>query len=249
MRLGQPWTREVVPGVFRLGTTYVGWYAIEDAGAFTFIDTGLPGYWSQMVNFLASRGAALSTVKAVVLTHHHVDHKGNAERLRDEAGVQVLLHQADVGAAMGKVAPPRWPLWKPRLLHYFLHCLRYGVMRVPPVVEATSFADGEVLDVPARPRVLHTPGHTPGSAAMSLEASRVLVVGDALATIDLVTGARGPRLLPRFQNDDPELALASLRDIEKLQAEWVLPGHGPPWEGSPREAVARARQAWGDGPP
>lgn len=82
MKLGQPWTGEVAPGVFRLGTTYVGWYAVQDAGAYTFVDAGLPGHWAQMAGFLASRGAPLSAVKAVVLTHHHEDHKGNAERLR-----------------------------------------------------------------------------------------------------------------------------------------------------------------------
>jgi glyoxylase-like metal-dependent hydrolase (beta-lactamase superfamily II) len=74
VKLGQPWIREIDPGVFRVGTTYVGCYAVEDAGAYTFIDAGLPGYWRQMTGFLASRNAPLSAVKAVVLTHHHPDH-------------------------------------------------------------------------------------------------------------------------------------------------------------------------------
>ena len=43
-RLGQPWVQEIVPGVFRVGTTFLGCYAVEDAGAYTFIDVGLPGY-------------------------------------------------------------------------------------------------------------------------------------------------------------------------------------------------------------
>jgi len=66
-RLGQPWVREIVPGVFRVGTTFLGCYAVEDAGAYTFIDVGLPGYWPQMTWFLAARNAPLSSVKAVVL--------------------------------------------------------------------------------------------------------------------------------------------------------------------------------------
>src|ERR1700747_3476531 len=41
-RLAQPWIREIVPGVFRVGTTFLGCYAVEDAGAYTFIDGGLP---------------------------------------------------------------------------------------------------------------------------------------------------------------------------------------------------------------
>jgi glyoxylase-like metal-dependent hydrolase (beta-lactamase superfamily II) len=134
------------------------------------------------------------------------------------------------------------PLWKPRVLHYFLHALRNGAILVPPVVEASSFVDDEVLDVPGRPRVIHTPGHTAGNAAVSLEDRDVLVVGDALVTIDLVSGESGPRLLPRFFNDDHELAFASLRKIEPINARWVLPGHGLPWQGSPQQAVKLARE-------
>jgi glyoxylase-like metal-dependent hydrolase (beta-lactamase superfamily II) len=88
------------------------------------------------------------------------------------------------------------------VLHYVLHCLAGGAARTLPVVEASSFSDEEVLDVPGRPRMIHAPGHTPGNAAMSLEDREVLMVGDALATIDLVSGESGPRLLPRFVNDD-----------------------------------------------
>jgi glyoxylase-like metal-dependent hydrolase (beta-lactamase superfamily II) len=245
VKLGQPWTREIVPGVFRVGTTYVGCYALEDAGAYTFIDTGLPGYWEQMVGFLATRSAPVSAVKAVVLTHHHDDHRGNAERLREEAGAKVLVHRDDLASATGKSKRPRIALWKPRVLHYVLHALRSGANRTLPVVEASSFVDEEVLDVPGRPRVIHTPGHTPGNAAVSLEEREVLIVGDTLATIDLVSGGSGPRLLPAFTNDDHELALSSLGKIELVKARWVLPGHGLPWEGSPQQAVKLAREIAG----
>ena len=104
-RLGQPWVREIVPGVFRVGTTFLGCYAVEDAGAYTFIDVGLPGYWPQMTRFLAAQNAPLSSVKAVVLTHYHPDHMGNAERLRTQAGATVLVHHDDRPAAMRKGRP------------------------------------------------------------------------------------------------------------------------------------------------
>ena len=163
LKLGQPWVREIVPGVFRVGTTFLGCYAVEDAGAYTFIDVGLPGYWPQMTWFLAARNAPLSSVKAVVLTHYHPDHMGNAERLRTQAGAAVLVHHDDRAAAMRKGAPRLYPLWKPPVLHLVGHFLRNGVARTAPVAEASGFADEEVLDVPGRPRVIHTPGHTAGN--------------------------------------------------------------------------------------
>lgn len=243
MKLGQQWVREIVRGVFRLGTTYVGCYAVEDAGAYTFIDTGLAGYWRQMTEFLAARNAPMSAVKAVVLTHHHPDHMGNAERLRTQAGATVLVHQDDLAATMRKGGrPPRFPVWRPRVLHLVQHMLRNGVAMTVPVAEASSFADDEVVDVPGRPRVIHTPGHTAGHAALSLGDHQALIVGDSLATIDLISRGSGPHLPPRFMNDDHEQALASLQRIELVKARWILPAHGLPWQGSPEQAVKLARQ-------
>jgi len=163
-RLGQPWVGEVVPNVFHFGTTYISCYAIEDAGAYTFIDTGLPGYWEQIFGFLASRNAPLSAVHAVVLTHHHADHIGNAERLRKEAGAKVLIHSLDRAPVLRKAKPPTYlfPIWKPHVFKYMLHAMRAGASRTLPVVEATAFVDEEVLALPGHPRVIHVPGHTAG---------------------------------------------------------------------------------------
>jgi len=112
-RLGQPWAQQIVPGVFRVGTTFLGCYAVEEAGAYPFIDVGLPGYWPQLTRFLAARNAPLSSVKAVVLGHYHPGHLGNAERLRTQAGAKVLVHHDDLAAATRKGRPPLYPRWKP----------------------------------------------------------------------------------------------------------------------------------------
>ena len=136
-----------------------------------------------------------------------------------------------------------YPLWKPPVLRLVGHtsCAMAWPER-RPWPGRRDIADEEVLDVPGRPRVIHMPGHTAGNAALSLADREVLIVGDTLATLSLVSGESGPQLLPRFMNVDHDRALASLEKIEPVKARWVLPGHGLPWEGSPQQAVKLARQ-------
>jgi len=68
-------------------------------------------------------------------------------------------------------------------------------------------------------------------------------VGDALTTKSVLTGATGPGPAP-FTIDQAS-ALSSIRRLEELEATWVLPGHGPAWDGGVAEAVRRYRAAAG----
>ena len=101
-------------------------------------------------------------------------------------------------------------------------------MRIVPIREVSTFADGQAIDVPGRPRAVHVPGHTPGMAALFLEWRRVLFTGDALVTRNPLTGRRGPQVMPRALNRDSRQAIQSLARLEELPADVVLPGHGEP---------------------
>jgi len=103
--------------------------------------------------------------------------------------------------------------------------------------------DGEVLDVPGRPRVVHTPGHTPGHCALYFERHGALFVGDALCTWNPLSGRRGPQVMPSAFNVSTDTCFESLAAIERLDAEAVLPGHGEPWREGAAAAAARAREA------
>ena len=81
----------VAPGVHRLATRYENWYVLEAGGRLTTLDSGLPGHWREFFAALSRLGYALSDIDAVVITHHHPDHAGNAERLRSQ-GARVLAH-------------------------------------------------------------------------------------------------------------------------------------------------------------
>lgn len=104
-----------------------------------------------------------------------------------------------------------------------------------PVQEVSAFNDGETIDVPGNPRVVHAPGHTPGSAALLVEDRTVLLTGDVLATRNPLTGRIGPQIMPSGLNEDTSLALASPAALQGIGADLLLPGHGEPgWRMWPR---------------
>jgi glyoxylase-like metal-dependent hydrolase (beta-lactamase superfamily II) len=73
-----------------------------------------------------------------------------------------------------------------------------------------------------------------------LEADKILLAGDAMATYAVTNGVKGPQLAP-FSADRRQ-ALQSLTKLENLDAKVVLPGHGPAWTQGVGAAVAAARQ-------
>ena len=115
--------------------------------------------------------------------------------------------------------------------------------KIVPVVEVSGFEDGDILDVPGKPLVVHAPSHTPGNAALFLEDRRAVVSGDSLITHNPLTGRTGPQIMPAGFNRDTRQAIDSLAALEKLTADVVLPGHGDPWDGPTSEAVRLARLA------
>jgi glyoxylase-like metal-dependent hydrolase (beta-lactamase superfamily II) len=226
----------------------VNFYLIEDGQKLLLIDAGTPGDWSLLLRTIEQLGRRLSDVDAVLITHAHSDHTGFAERARTSAGARILIHQADLalarGAKPGKNDGRILPyLRRAELYRTVFSLLRRGGVRIVPIRELSSFADGELLDVPGRPRVLHAPGHTPGSAALQLESRGVLFTGDALVTRNPLTGRVGPQIMPSGFNRSTPSALASLAVLDGVAADTVLPGHGEPWTQGASEAVRMARAA------
>jgi glyoxylase-like metal-dependent hydrolase (beta-lactamase superfamily II) len=236
------------PGITRLGTEIVNWYLVEEDKRLTAVDAGLPGYAGSLEADLAQHGYKLGDIEAVVLTHSDGDHFGMAARMR-EAGARVLVHTADdarlrkPAAKPGDGAPLKLlPLMvRPALWRFMGHMARNGGAKPPPIEDAETFADGDVLDIPGRPTAIHTPGHTDGHCVLLFAQHGALFVGDELCTWNPLSGERGPRLMPKQFDVSYAQALESLAKVEPLDAEVILPGHGDPWAGSPADAVTHAR--------
>jgi glyoxylase-like metal-dependent hydrolase (beta-lactamase superfamily II) len=232
----------LAPSLHRLGDEIVCCYLLEEAGEVTLVDAGVPAYYADLTAELAAMGRTIEDVRALVLTHGHDDHYGFAERLRAEHGVPVSIHELDAPLARGQARNPAAGMGERKLrclLRYMLWGIRHGAMRTKALTEVGTLDPGTTLDVPGALRVIPMPGHTPGSVAFHAPGHDALFVGDALVTDAVINRRRGPQICPFTA--DPDQALASLANIEPIEAHWLLPGHGSPWTDGVATAVAAAR--------
>jgi glyoxylase-like metal-dependent hydrolase (beta-lactamase superfamily II) len=238
-------TREVAHGVYRLGTKWANFYLVVEGQDCLLIDAGYPRYLKQVEELLEAIGRPLNAVRAVIVTHHHVDHAGTAERLRSHAGARVLVQQADAAIVSGErrshVPPGCYrQSWRPSMARYLAHTVRVGGASYRPVARVEALAGDAALDLPGRPQVIHTPGHTAGHCSVVLEQRGVLFAGDAMVNFDYAAGKHG--LGQHRFNEDRELARRSLERLQRVDAGTVLFGHGDPWTQGSRQALEIVRE-------
>ncbi|GAB3134792.1 MBL fold metallo-hydrolase [Tsukamurella serpentis] len=243
--------QELSSGVWFGRGTHVNFLALVDGDGVTLIDAGWAGDVDRVEAELASIGRRPEDVRAILVTHAHIDHVGGIAKLHERYGTTVLAHPDEIAHAHGEVHEQAKPLdlvpiaWRPRTLKWLAGVIRVGALdhvEMPYAQPFTVPAAGAALDLPGAPVPVPCPGHTSGHTAFLLPGG-VVATGDALVTGHPLSGSTGPQLLPGFFSHDPAGTARTLDAIADLDADTIAPGHGEPWRGNPADAVAQARAA------
>jgi glyoxylase-like metal-dependent hydrolase (beta-lactamase superfamily II) len=159
------------------------------------------------------------TVSAHALTHAHADHQGASAAICDRLGIPYWVGEVDVPYAEDpdKMRATQAPHPLNRLImKYWAGPGRKVDRHLHAGDEVAGF---EVIDVP---------GHSPGHIAYWRESDRVLILGDVLNNMDVITGLPGLREPKPYFTADPVENRRSARKLAPLEPKLVLFGHGAP---------------------
>ncbi|TAK64785.1 MAG: MBL fold metallo-hydrolase [Dehalococcoidia bacterium] len=221
----------IAPGVYAIPGLKMGRsYLVEGDGGLALIDTSTGDVSARILDAITSIGRRPDELRAIVATHYHYDHTGNAAALIERTGARLCVHEADVPYVDGTT-----PWMAMRGPWAFLD--RFGPAPYGLKVDQVLHHDDE-LPYAGGLRVIHAPGHTPGHIALRAPARGVLFAGDALMN------TLGLRLPMSMSSHDMDQARASIARLADLDYDIALPGHGAPLLGRASEKVRAWVQRW-----
>lgn len=216
-----------VRGVIEVQLTRVKAHLIVEP-ELSLIDCGYAGSRDRIADAIGQHGRSIEQLARVVITHGHPDHAGSARELAAE-GIPILIHPAD---AVGLRTTWADVLQRPSLGRVFS-----AMTPEPP--NLTPIEDGDILPMLGGLRVIHTPGHTPGSVCLYGARDRVIFVGDTLQRrFGRVSFASG------LYSDDHAAARRAVKRFAKLDVETIVFSHFAPLTDGAADVLAKlARRA------
>jgi len=196
----------------------------------TVVDAGLRGRSANILNEVRRLGYKPSDVAHIILTHHHADHIGSLAELKNATGAKVMAHPADAPYIDGTLPHPgpARPKWLSTMLSPFSSMWASMPAKVDKLLN-----DGDELPILGGIRIMHTPGHTPGSICLFVPQENLVIVGD------LLTHRFRLSMPPGLFTVDKDQEVNSIKRLAGLDFNIIAFGHGRPILREAHQAVAR----------
>jgi glyoxylase-like metal-dependent hydrolase (beta-lactamase superfamily II) len=177
----------------------------------TLIDCGFPFQAKRIIRFIEKVGRDPGELKYIILTHHHIDHRGSARALKALTGAKIAAHEKDIPYIEGRsFAYAKHPNRLMKLLFFAVELLFFHMtVSVEKVIH-----DGDTIQCL---QVIHTPGHTPGSISLFHSKSGALFCGDT------VPYTLGKLKKPNPYSMDHAQETASIGKLASIECKFILP--------------------------
>ena len=182
-------------------------YAVIGRDGATLIDTGNPGKGEAILTELAANNITPDDIKRILLTHHDIDHIGNAAFLQEKTNCEIFIHSEDYPYIMEGKKREGFK----RMVGSLIKAQRPGKIKK---IEGNTIGEFNVIP---------SPGHTKGHTVYSFR--DVLFIGD------LARSKNGKVLmLPSLYVWDKTVLQNSIKTLPVDGVEWFCPAHGEPFK-------------------
>lgn len=208
-------TTNLPEGIYPIrGIMGVCFLLVKDGEA-VIIDTGLAGEHWIIRHLFKKLGLMPSDLRAILLTHGHLDHTGNLFRIKEWSGAPIYAFTNEHEHINGEHAYSGISQvcgWMEAVGRFCLHYRPSQVDRELHDKEFLPFWDGL--------EVLHLPGHTQGHCGFYSRKHDLLFSGDLFASYWFDT-----HFPPPILNSQPERIPSSVERVHKLNPKFMLPCH------------------------
>ena len=212
--------------IFPLGM--INCFLIKGERKHILVDTGVPNSETKIIRQLNQHNIRLEDIGLIIITHGHIDHFGSAKELKEILKVPILIHDMDkkaliTGKSMLETLKPNHKIWdiilKPKII-------RDSASPCLPDIVLHGNEEYDLSIYGINGKVIHSPGHTPGSLSVILEYESAIIMDVASSGILLGGIAFNSRMKHPPFHDNLEQVKSSINYILSFNIEIFYLGHG-----------------------